>query len=66
MIRPVCIMCDKELEQLGAIFLSSPGLNGMCHKHHICVRCEKVMWAFITGLKIKQVAKNTGGRKYGR
>jgi len=43
MIKPFCIMCDKELEEPGGILLSPPltYLNRPddIQKHHLCVNC---------------------------
>ena len=66
MIKPCCIICSKELNEAGAILLASPVETGMCAKYHICVKCEKILCSFITGLKLRIAIKNHGGITRGR
>ena len=42
MIKPICSMCEKELEDFGAILLGPPS-GDICFKFHICKKCwEKI------------------------
>lgn len=38
-IKPICAICDKELEEFGAILLSPPDKSGKVEKFHICREC---------------------------
>jgi len=40
-IKPICIKCNKELEDFGAILLSPPNPEGLVVKEHICKKCYK-------------------------
>jgi hypothetical protein len=50
MLEVKCVMCDKELDEFGAIFLTSPQASTLwghsqnhgqpVEKHHVCVKCE--------------------------
>ncbi len=39
MIKPICVMCEKELEDYGAVLLSPPLMDGTVAKYHICKEC---------------------------
>lgn len=39
MISPNCAICNKELEDYGAILLSPPNKNNDVKKSHICKDC---------------------------
>ena len=39
MIRPICSLCRKELDDFGAIVLSPPDDNHKIEKYHICKAC---------------------------
>ena len=36
MIKPICSLCKKELDDFGAIVLSPPDDNHKVEKYHIC------------------------------
>ena len=40
MIKPVCDMCKRELNDFGAILLSPPQGHDV-KKYHICTECYK-------------------------
>jgi hypothetical protein len=46
-LKIACMMCHNELQEPGAIVLSSPNKKGFCVKHHICVDCEKILDEFL-------------------
>ena len=39
MIKPICSLCKKELDDFGAIVLSPPDDNHKVEKYHICKAC---------------------------
>ena len=39
MIKPICSLCGKELDDFGAIVFSPPDDNHKVEKHHICRAC---------------------------
>lgn len=56
MIKPVCVVCDKELKKFGAILLSPPNEDNLVEKFHICVSCFE---------EIKYTQANKLRQKYG-
>ncbi len=40
-IKPKCDMCNKELDDFGAIILSPPNADSQVQKYHICKDCYK-------------------------
>jgi hypothetical protein len=59
MLNVRCIRCDKELNEPGALLITSPCEDMRCAKYHICVKCEKKIAKFI-GITIfnKIIKKN--------
>ncbi len=47
-IKPVCKDCEKELKTFGAILLSPPDKKGKVHKIHLCKKCFKRVYQYIT------------------
>jgi hypothetical protein len=41
MIKPVCNLCGKELNEFGAILFGPPDNKNNVKKYHICVDCYK-------------------------
>jgi len=41
MIKPICNICRRELEDFGALLFSPPDENGKVEKRHICKECYK-------------------------
>ena len=39
MIKPICSLCKKELDDFGGIILSPPDDNHKVEKYHICKLC---------------------------
>ena len=39
MIKPICDMCKKELDDFGALLFSPPERDGKVEKKHICKKC---------------------------
>lgn len=54
MIHFRCVMCEKELDEPGALLISSPGDDRRHAKYHICVSCETSVVLFITGHKLNK------------
>lgn len=50
MIKVVCGVCGKELEEPGAIYLGIPN-EGCVDKDHICVSCNELVLGLIQVLK---------------
>lgn len=40
-IRPICAICEKELEEFGAILLGPPDESSKVEKFHLCRYCYK-------------------------
>ena len=38
-IKPICNICEQELEEFGAILLSPPDESNKVEKYHICREC---------------------------
>ena len=53
MLKVECVICENEINNPGALLISSPYKNRLHAKHHLCLRCEKILQSFIMGLKIK-------------
>ena len=41
MIKPMCNLCGKELNEFGGILLSPPDKQNKVNKYHICINCYK-------------------------
>ena len=39
MIKPICDVCENELDDYGALLFSPPNESGCCVKRHICKGC---------------------------
>ena len=52
MIKPICSLCGKELDDFGAILLSPPDDNHKVEKYHICKLCYYLDVSLL--LKIKR------------
>ena len=39
MIKPICSLCKKELDDIGGIILSPPDDSNRVEKYHICKLC---------------------------
>ena len=55
MIKPICSLCGKELDDFGAILLSPPDDNHKVEKYHICKLCYYLDVSLL--LKIKRGVK---------
>ena len=54
MIKPICSLCRKELDDSGAIVLSPPDDNHKVEKHHICrvCYCNNIFLLFYRNLEL--------------
>ena len=53
MIKPKCVKCNKELNDYGAILLSSPNEKGEVKKYHICKDCYEDVLSIVKPKKRK-------------
>ena len=58
MIKPICSLCRKELDDFGAIILSPPDNNHKVEKHHICKLCYFLDISLLLKIKGEQWALN--------
>lgn len=42
-VKPICDICDLEMDEFGAILLSPPDNDDFVHKYHICIYCYKLL-----------------------
>ena len=66
MINPSCVRCRKELEEPGAIVLSSPMVSGHVAKYHICKECEKSLAVWLMELILDKSRKLSINNVIGR
>lgn len=50
-IKPICAICDKELEEFGAILLGPPDESGKVEKFHLCRECYNLIRNMIRNRK---------------
>lgn len=46
-IKPICDVCEKELEEFGAILLGPPDESDKVEKFHLCRECYKEIRSII-------------------
>lgn len=59
MIKATCIVCKKELDKAGALFLSSPDKIGQVVKSHLCINCEGYFSGVLMEAQRKKLGRST-------
>lgn len=54
MIKIDCYVCHQTLTEPGALLFSPPDENGVCVKHHFCVKCWTICFGPMFGAQIRE------------
>ena len=51
MIKPICAVCNQELNKPGALLFGPPGNCDLCCKTHLCVSCYTLTQDYLRQVK---------------